>query len=204
MRCVLWEPSCNLKGKSPRLFLSHLVPKQLNRDDAFGLCLQPLVSNGHQRPQGCSSLHERFKVSPKTLAQGSRRADRSSRWSICATSLPMGADWSCSLVVFAPSTDTRERCTACLATPKGAAILAAFRHCILPKAPTPLGAYVEASRVGLLLFLSGMLPLVDGKLSITGRLGENLSVEQGREAVRIAAMNALAAAQQHLGDLCDR
>jgi enamine deaminase RidA (YjgF/YER057c/UK114 family) len=67
-----------------------------------------------------------------------------------------------------------------------------------------LGAYVEASRVGLLLFLSGMLPLVDGKLSITGRLGENLSVEQGREAVRIAAMNALAAAQQHLGDLCDR
>ena len=36
---------------------------------------------------------------------------------------------------------------------------------------------------------------------ITGRLGENLSVEQGREAVRIAAMNALAVAQQHLCDL---
>ena len=72
---------------------------------------------------------------------------------------------------------------------------------MLPKAPRPLGAYVEASEVGSLLLLSGMLPVVDGKLPITGRLGENLSVEQGREAARIAAMNALAVAQQHLGDL---
>jgi len=72
---------------------------------------------------------------------------------------------------------------------------------VLPKPPTPLGAYVEASEVGSLLFLSGILPLVNRKLSITGRLGENLSVEQGREAVRLAAMNALAVAQQHLGDL---
>jgi hypothetical protein len=46
-----------------------------------------------------------------------------------------------------------------------------------------------------------MLPVVNGKLPITGRLGENLSVEPGREAVRIAAMNAWAVAQQHLGDL---
>ena len=72
---------------------------------------------------------------------------------------------------------------------------------VLPKAPTPLGAYVEVSEVGSLLFVSGMLPVVDRKLSTTGRLGENLSVEQGREAVRIASMNALAVAQQHLGDL---
>ena len=40
----------------------------------------------------------------------------------------------------------------------------------LPKAPMPLGAYVTACEVGSLLFLSGMLPLVDGKLSVTGRL----------------------------------
>jgi enamine deaminase RidA (YjgF/YER057c/UK114 family) len=72
---------------------------------------------------------------------------------------------------------------------------------VLPKVPTPLGAYVEASEVDSLLFLSGILPVVNGKLSIIGRLGENLSVEQGREAVRIAAMNALAVAQQYLGDL---
>src|SRR5262249_42247096 len=72
---------------------------------------------------------------------------------------------------------------------------------VLPTAPTPLGAYVEASEAGSLLFLSGILPVVNRKLSVTGRLGENLSIEQGREAVRIAAMNALAVAQQHLGDL---
>jgi enamine deaminase RidA (YjgF/YER057c/UK114 family) len=72
---------------------------------------------------------------------------------------------------------------------------------VLPKAPTPLGAYVEASQVGSLLFLSGTLPIVDGKLAISGRLGANLSVEQGREAARLAALNALAAAQAHVGDL---
>ena len=71
----------------------------------------------------------------------------------------------------------------------------------LPKAPTPLGAYVEAVQTGSLLFLSGVLPVVNRKLSIAGRLGENLSVGQGQEAARIAAMNTLAIAQEHLGDL---
>jgi enamine deaminase RidA (YjgF/YER057c/UK114 family) len=52
-----------------------------------------------------------------------------------------------------------------------------------------------------LLFLSGTLPVVNRKLAIAGRLGENLSVKEGREAARIASLNALAAAQQHLGDL---
>ena len=72
---------------------------------------------------------------------------------------------------------------------------------ILPKPPTPLGAYVEVNQVGSLLFLSGTLPIVDGKLAFTGRLGGNLSVEQGREAARLAALNALALAQEHAGGL---
>ena len=72
---------------------------------------------------------------------------------------------------------------------------------VLPKPPSPLGAYVEASQVGSLLFLSGTLPLVNRKLAISGRLGTNLSVDQGREAARLAALNALAAAQEHVGDL---
>ena len=72
---------------------------------------------------------------------------------------------------------------------------------MLPAPPTPLGAYVESSDAGGMLFLSGMLPVVNGKLSISGRLGENLSVEQGQEAARIASLNALAAAKQYLGDL---
>jgi enamine deaminase RidA (YjgF/YER057c/UK114 family) len=72
---------------------------------------------------------------------------------------------------------------------------------VLPAPPTPLGAYVESSDAGSLLFLSGMLPLVNRKLAISGRLGENLSVKEGQEAARIASLNALAAAKQHLGDL---
>jgi len=72
---------------------------------------------------------------------------------------------------------------------------------VLPPPPTPLGAYVEASDTGDLLFLTGMLPVVNRKLAISGRLGENLSVEEGQEAARIASLNALAAAQQHLGSL---
>jgi enamine deaminase RidA (YjgF/YER057c/UK114 family) len=72
---------------------------------------------------------------------------------------------------------------------------------ILPKPPTPLGAYVEVNQVGSLLFLSGTLPVVDGKLAFTGRLGENLTVEQGSEAARLAALNVLALVQEHAGDL---
>ena len=72
---------------------------------------------------------------------------------------------------------------------------------VLPEPPSPLGAYVEASQVGALLFLSGTLPLVNRKLAMSGRLGANLSADQGREAARLAALNALAAAQEHVGDL---
>lgn len=71
----------------------------------------------------------------------------------------------------------------------------------LPAPPTPLGAYVESSDTGNFLFLSGTLPVLNGKLAISGRLGDTLSVEQGKEAARIAALNALAIAKRHLGDL---
>jgi enamine deaminase RidA (YjgF/YER057c/UK114 family) len=72
---------------------------------------------------------------------------------------------------------------------------------VLPAPPTPLGVYVEASDTGNLLFLSGTLPVVNRKLAISGRLGENLSVKEGQEAARIASLNALAAAKEHLGEL---
>lgn len=72
---------------------------------------------------------------------------------------------------------------------------------VLPTPPTPMGAYVESSDAGSLLFLSGMLPVIDRKLVISGRLGDNLSVQQGQEAARVASLNALAVAKHHLGDL---
>ena len=71
----------------------------------------------------------------------------------------------------------------------------------LPAPPTPLGSYVESADAGNLLFLSGMLPVVNGKLAIVGRLGGNLSVKEGQDAARIASLNVLAAAKQHLGSL---
>jgi enamine deaminase RidA (YjgF/YER057c/UK114 family) len=71
----------------------------------------------------------------------------------------------------------------------------------LPTAPTPFGSYVEAVQTGSLLFLSGMLPVVDHKPKYIGRLGKELDVEAGRDAAYTAALGALAAAKQHLGSL---
>ena len=72
---------------------------------------------------------------------------------------------------------------------------------VLPKAPHPLGAYVEAVQTGSLLFLSGMLPVKDGKLQYIGRLGKEFEAEAGRDALRTSAMNALSTAKEHLGSL---
>jgi enamine deaminase RidA (YjgF/YER057c/UK114 family) len=72
---------------------------------------------------------------------------------------------------------------------------------VLPNAPHPLGAYVEAVQTGSLLFLSGMLPVKDGKLQYVGRLGKELDADAGRDALRTATLNALSAAKEHLGSL---
>ena len=71
----------------------------------------------------------------------------------------------------------------------------------LPTPPTPLGTYVESSDAENLLFLSGMLPLVNGKLAISGRLGDNLSVEQGREALSWLRLMPCPSRRNIFGDL---
>jgi enamine deaminase RidA (YjgF/YER057c/UK114 family) len=71
----------------------------------------------------------------------------------------------------------------------------------LPRPPTPLGAYVEAVQTGNLLFLSGTLPVEGGIPKFLGRIGAELSLEDGRSATRLAALNALALAKEHLGTL---
>jgi enamine deaminase RidA (YjgF/YER057c/UK114 family) len=71
----------------------------------------------------------------------------------------------------------------------------------LPRPPTPLGAYVEAVQAGSLLFLSGTLPVEEGTIKFLGRIGAELSIEDGRRATRLAALNALALAREHLGSL---
>jgi enamine deaminase RidA (YjgF/YER057c/UK114 family) len=69
---------------------------------------------------------------------------------------------------------------------------------VLPNPPHPLGAYVEAVQSGNLLFLSGTLPVKDGKPQYIGRLGKELDVDAGRDALRTATLNALAIAKEHL------
>jgi enamine deaminase RidA (YjgF/YER057c/UK114 family) len=71
----------------------------------------------------------------------------------------------------------------------------------LPDPPTPLGAYVEAVQTGSLLFLSGTLPVEGGTPRFLGRIGGDLSIEDGRQATRLAGLNALALAKHHLGSL---
>ncbi|WP_448950709.1 RidA family protein [Labrys neptuniae] len=71
----------------------------------------------------------------------------------------------------------------------------------LPPPPTPFGAYVEAVKIGNLLFLSGMLPVIDRKPQFVGRLGDELTVEEGYKAAELATRSALAAIRHELGSL---
>jgi enamine deaminase RidA (YjgF/YER057c/UK114 family) len=72
---------------------------------------------------------------------------------------------------------------------------------ILPAAPKPVANYVPVVKVGDLLFLSGVLPSRDGQLTMTGKLGTDLSIEQGREAAQTAVLNALAIVKAEIGSL---
>ena len=65
----------------------------------------------------------------------------------------------------------------------------------------PVAAYVPAVRVGDLVFTSGQIPMVDGRVKYTGRIGADLTPEQGYDAARICCLNALAAVKSVAGDL---
>jgi enamine deaminase RidA (YjgF/YER057c/UK114 family) len=71
----------------------------------------------------------------------------------------------------------------------------------LPAAPKPVASYVPAVRSGDLLFLSGILPMKEGKPAWTGKVGRELTVEEGAEAARLACLNALAVVKAELGGL---
>ena len=71
----------------------------------------------------------------------------------------------------------------------------------LPSAPTPAGNYVPAMQVGNLLYLSGAVCLVNGEMTHTGKIGETRDITYGQAAARVCALNLLAVAKAHLGDL---
>jgi enamine deaminase RidA (YjgF/YER057c/UK114 family) len=71
----------------------------------------------------------------------------------------------------------------------------------LPSVPVPVANYVPARRFGDLVFASGQTPTVDGVLTMRGKLGAEITVEQGQEGARLSALNCLAAVHALLGDL---
>ncbi len=71
----------------------------------------------------------------------------------------------------------------------------------LPEVVAPLASYVPAVRSGDHVYTSGQLPMVDGKLVATGKVGAEVSPEQARELARTCALNALAAVGSVIGDL---
>ena len=71
----------------------------------------------------------------------------------------------------------------------------------LPEVAMPAGAYVPAVISGNLVFTAGQIPLVEGKLMAEGRLGAEISAEEGKQIAQRCALNAIAAVKSVLGDL---
>ncbi|HKC29111.1 MAG TPA: RidA family protein [Jatrophihabitans sp.] len=69
----------------------------------------------------------------------------------------------------------------------------------LPPVSAPLAAYVPARRTGSLVFTSGQLPIVDGSLVATGKVGDAISADGAVGLARIAALNGLAAVHELVG-----
>jgi enamine deaminase RidA (YjgF/YER057c/UK114 family) len=67
--------------------------------------------------------------------------------------------------------------------------------------PAPQGAYQPAVISGNLIFISGQLPLKEGRLLYRGKVGSDVSIEEGMEAARLAAINSLSVMKGELGDL---
>ncbi len=71
----------------------------------------------------------------------------------------------------------------------------------LPPPPSPAAAYQAWARAGDLLFTAGQVPMVDGDLPRTGKLGADLTTAEGAELARTAALNVLAVVKDAVGSL---
>jgi enamine deaminase RidA (YjgF/YER057c/UK114 family) len=71
----------------------------------------------------------------------------------------------------------------------------------LPEAPKPLATYIPAMKVGQLVLTSGQIPLKNGKLLLEGKVGKNLSLEEGVKAAEQCAVNCLSAIKSICGSL---
>jgi enamine deaminase RidA (YjgF/YER057c/UK114 family) len=71
----------------------------------------------------------------------------------------------------------------------------------LPTPPQPIANYVRAVRVGNLLFVSGHGPYNDGKVKISGKVGKELTVDEGYQVARNVGLNCLASVKAAMGNL---
>ena len=71
----------------------------------------------------------------------------------------------------------------------------------IPEAAKPLASYIPAVKAGNMVFTSGQIPLIAGKLQYTGKVGAEVSVEEAQAAAKTCAINCLAAIKGVIGDL---
>ena len=71
----------------------------------------------------------------------------------------------------------------------------------LPQTPKPVAAYVPAIKINDWIYTSGQLAMVKGELKYKGKVGKDITKEEGYEAAKICALNALSAAKSVIGDL---
>jgi enamine deaminase RidA (YjgF/YER057c/UK114 family) len=72
---------------------------------------------------------------------------------------------------------------------------------VITEAPQPLAAYIPAIKTGNLIFTAGQLPMQNGKLIAEGKLGNNVTAEEGIMAAKIAALNCLSVIKTVVGNL---
>lgn len=71
----------------------------------------------------------------------------------------------------------------------------------LPSPPKPAGSYVPVLITGKLVFVSGQIPIQDGKIAYSGKVSKDLSVEEAQKAARLCIINALAQLKSELGNI---
>ncbi|MGW2836749.1 RidA family protein [Streptomyces sp. NPDC001493] len=77
----------------------------------------------------------------------------------------------------------------------------AERGLTLPDVVPPLAVYQPAVRSGAYVYTSGQLPMVEGRLGVTGKVGGEVTAEEAKDLARVCALNALAAVKSVVGDL---
>lgn len=71
----------------------------------------------------------------------------------------------------------------------------------IPEMPKPAGSYVPAVICDKMVFVSGQLPTIKGELKYTGKVGQDLTLEEAAEGAKLCALNALGVLKTYLGDL---